>query len=56
MSDSHNDDPFAPPSPEPVPDRANQFGETPVEAFARRTPASRWRPMRRRSTPTGRRR
>jgi signal peptidase I len=34
MSDSHNDDPFAPPAPEPVPDHVNRFGETPVEAFA----------------------
>jgi signal peptidase I len=34
MSDSHNDDPFAPKPPEPVPDPVNRFGETPVEAFA----------------------
>jgi signal peptidase I len=34
MSDSHNDDPFAPPPPEPAPDQATHFGETPVEAYA----------------------
>jgi signal peptidase I len=34
MSDSHNDDPFAPRSPEPLPAQPNHFGETPVEAFA----------------------
>jgi hypothetical protein len=34
MSDSHNDDPFAPRSPEPLPAHPNHFGETPVEAFA----------------------
>jgi signal peptidase I len=34
MSDSHNDDPFAPPSPEPAPAHATHFGETPAEAFA----------------------
>ena len=33
MSDSHNDDPFAPPPP-PAPDPATRFTETPVEAFA----------------------
>jgi signal peptidase I len=33
MSDSHNDDPFAPPPPH-VPEHAERFGETPVEAFA----------------------
>jgi signal peptidase I len=34
MSDSHNDDPFAPPRPEPVPDHADRFGETPVAPLA----------------------
>ena len=34
MSDSHNDDPFAAPTPEPLPERTNHFTETPVEAFA----------------------
>jgi len=33
MSDSHNDDPFAPPPP-PFPEHLDRFGETPVEAFA----------------------
>jgi signal peptidase I len=32
MSDSHNDDPFAPPKHH-VPEHADRFGETPVEAF-----------------------
>ena len=35
MSDSHNDDPFAPPPPPPpVPDPATRFTDTPVEAYA----------------------
>src|SRR5688572_2621019 len=41
MSDSHNDDPFAPPRPEPPPEpfpepfsaRVERFGEIPVEAY-----------------------
>ncbi len=34
MSDSHNDDPFAPPQPPSFPERVDRLGETPVEAFA----------------------
>ena len=34
MSDSHNDDPFAPPPPEPLPNHTERFAQTPVEAYA----------------------
>jgi signal peptidase I len=34
MSDSHDHDPFAAPPPEPLPESAERFGETPVEAYA----------------------
>ena len=33
MSDSHNDDPFAPPPPPPFPEHVERFGEAPVEAY-----------------------
>ena len=34
MSDSHDHDPFARPTPEPFPARTERFGETPAEAYA----------------------
>ncbi len=34
MSDSQNDDPFAPPPPAPPPERVERFGEIPVDAYA----------------------
>lgn len=34
MSDSHHDDPFAPPPPPAYPEPADRFEEVPVEAFA----------------------
>src|SRR5688500_13088477 len=43
MSDSHNDDPFAPPPPPPAPtaypERVERVGEIPVEAYAPPAPA-----------------
>ena len=34
MSDSHDHDPFARPTPDPFPARTERFGETPAEAYA----------------------